>query len=258
MNRSKLKSYAPLARRAFIQAVTDRAHFWGLSEKGFDLIEEKGDIALIGGRPFPRKVAGQRKKLEDRIKRAGFNHVMEAVAYTWFNRFMALRFMEIHGYLEHGFRVLSNPNGSHIPEILEQAAKVDLLGLDKHKVVDLKLDGNKDMELYRMLLVAQCNALNDAMPFLFERIDDETELLLPDNLLHSDSLIRKLVTEIDEEDWQEVEIIGWLYRPTGSSNIWFRTAWGECGLQRIRTLFFDKRWNIISSLRNKPKKFRHS
>ena len=63
-----------------------------------------------------------------------------------------------------------------------------------------------------MLLIAQCNALHSAMPFLFERIDDETELLLPDNLLHSDSLIRKLVSEIDEEDWQEVEIIGWLYQ----------------------------------------------
>lgn len=212
MNKNRLKSYAPEARRAFIQAVTDRAHFWGLSEKGFDQIEQKGDVAIIGGRPFPLKVAGQRKKLEDRIKRDGFSQVMEAVAYTWFNRFMALRFMEIHDYLEHGFRVLSNRNGSHIPEILEQAAKIDLPGLDKQKVIDLKLDGNKDMELYRMLLVAQCNVLNDSMPFLFERIDDETELLLPDNLLHSDSLIRKLVVQIDEEDWQEVEVIGWLYQ----------------------------------------------
>ena len=179
MNKNRLKSYAPQARRAFIQAVTDRAHFWGLSEKGFDPIEQKGDVAIIGGRPFPLKVAGQRKKLEERIKRDGFSQVMEAVAYTWFNRFMALRFMEIHDYLEHGLRVLSNRNGSHIPEILEQAANIDLPGLDKQKVIDLKLDGNKDMELYRMLLVAQCNALNDAMPFLFERIDDETELLLP-------------------------------------------------------------------------------
>lgn len=212
MNKNKLKAYAPAARKAFIQAVTDRAHFWGLSEKENLPLEEKGDIAIIGGRPFPRNIAGPRRALEERIRHDGFNQVMEAVAYTWFNRFMALRYMEIHGYLEHGFQVLSNPNGGAIPEILEQAAKVELPGLDKEKAIELKLDGTKDSELYRMLLVVQCNVLHAAMPFLFEKINDETELLLPDNLLHSDSLVRKLVTEIDEEDWQEVEIIGWLYQ----------------------------------------------
>ena len=212
MNKNRLKSYAPAARLAFIQAATDRAHFWGLSEKGAEPIEEKGDVAIIGGRPFPRQVAGQRRKLEERIKREGFPQVMEAVAYTWFNRFLALRYMELHGYLEHGYRVLSNANGGTIPEILDHATQVELPGLDRQKVTELKLDGGKDAELYRMLLVAQCHALHNAMPFLFEKIDDETELLLPDNLLHSDSLLRKLVTEIDEEDWQEVEIIGWLYQ----------------------------------------------
>ena len=125
MNKSKLKSYAPAARKAFIQTVTDRAHFWGLAENETIPVEEKGDIAIIGGRPFPRNIAGPRRVLEDRIRRDGFNQVVEVVAYTWFNRFMALRYMEIHSYLEHGFRVLSNPNGGPIPEILEQAAKVE-------------------------------------------------------------------------------------------------------------------------------------
>lgn len=212
MNKNKLKSYAPAARRDFIQAVTDRAHFYGLSEKEILPVEVSGDVAIIAGRPFPRAVAAQRKKLEERVKREGFNQVMEAVAYTWFNRFLALRYMELHGYLEHGFRVLSNTGSSIVPEILDHAAQLDLPGLNKQKVVELKLDGSKDADLYRLLLVAQCNALHAAMPFLFEKIEDETELLLPDNLLHSDSLIRKLVTEIDEEDWQDVEIIGWLYQ----------------------------------------------
>src|SRR5437867_1480068 len=90
--------------------------------------------------------------------------------------------------------------------------RASLEGLNKEKVIDLKLDGSKEVELYQMLLVAHCNALHSAMPFLFERIDDETELVLPDNLLHSDSVIRKLVNEIEEEDWKEVEIIGWLYQ----------------------------------------------
>lgn len=212
MNKAKLKSYAPAARRDFIRAVTDRAHFYGLSEKEIIPVEVSGDVAIIGGRPFPRAVAAQRKKLEERVKREGFNQVMEAVAYTWFNRFLALRYMELHGYLEHGFRVLCNTGSSTVPEILDHATQLDLPGLNKQKVVELKLDGSKDAELYRLLLVAQCNALHAVMPFLFERIEDETELLLPDNLLHSDSLIRKLVTEIEAEDWQEVEIIGWLYQ----------------------------------------------
>ena len=212
MNKAKLKSYAPSARRDFIQAVTDRAHFFGITENQILPVEVSGDVAIIDGRPFPKTVAEQRRKLDARVKRDGFGQVMEAVAYTWFNRFLALRYMELHGYLEHGFRVLSNTGSSTVPEILEQATNADLPGLNKQKVVELKLDGSRDAELYRMLLVAQCNALNSAMPFLFERIEDETELLLPDNLLHSDSLIRKLVTEIEEEDWQEVEIIGWLYQ----------------------------------------------
>jgi type II restriction/modification system DNA methylase subunit YeeA len=212
MNKAKLKNYAPAARRDFIRAVTDRAHLLGLAEGSIEPIEVKGDIALIGGRPYPKKVAAQRKGLEARIQRDGFGPVMEAVAYTWFNRFAALRYMELHDYLEHGYRVLSHPNGGVIPELLEQAANIEFPGLDRDKVVTLKLDGNKDADLYRLLLVAQCNALATAMPFMFERIDDETELLLPDNLLHSDSLVRKLVTEIEEADWQQVEIIGWLYQ----------------------------------------------
>jgi hypothetical protein len=107
----------------------------------------------------------------------GFAQVMEAVAYTWFNRFLALRYMEIHGYLEHRFRVLSNPSGNTIPEILEQAAHVRFPGLDQKKVVELKLDGSKDAELYRMILVAQCNALNTAMPFLYADLQKTPNLL---------------------------------------------------------------------------------
>lgn len=212
MNRNILKKYAPEARRDFIRAVTDRASYYGLTKKKTEPVTVEGDVAIINGRPFPKKVAEQRKKLEEKIGRLGFDQVMEAVAYTWFNRLVAIRYMELHGYLDHGYRVLSHPEGDVTPEIVEHAEHLDLPGLDKQKVISLKLDGTKESELYRMLLIAQCNALHKAMPFLFEHIGDETELLLPDNLLHSDSLIRTLVKEIPEEDWQEVEIIGWLYQ----------------------------------------------
>ena len=213
MNRSALKNYAPKARRAFIQAVTDRAIFFGLTAKKTEPITEQGDVAIIGGKAFPRSVVEKRKRLEERIERKGFAQTMEAAAYTWFNRLVAIRYMELHGYLGHGYRVLSHPEpDATTPEILQQAEHVELPGLNRDEVIELKLDGGKESELYRKLLIAQCNALHQAMPFLFERIDDETELLLPDNLLHSDSLVRTLVASIDESDWQEVEIIGWLYQ----------------------------------------------
>ncbi len=212
MNRNKLKTYAPQARRDFIQAVTERASLYGITAKKIEPVVENGDVAVIAGREFPASVVRKRKQLEDRIKLDGFDHTMEAVAYTWFNRFVAIRYMEIHGYLDHGYRVLSHPDGISTPEILQHAEHVKLPGLKHETVLELKLDGNKDAQLYRLLLVAQCNALHRIMPFIFSTIDDETELLLPENLLHSDSLIRKLVDEITEEDCESVEVLGWLYQ----------------------------------------------
>ena len=167
---------------------------------------------MIAGREHPRAVTKMRKQLEDRVTRHGFEQTMETLAYTWFNRLVAIRYMELHGYFDHGYRVLSHPEGHGHPEILDHAAEVHLPGLDRAQTVALKLDGTQDEALYRLLLTAQCNALHQAMPFLFERIGDETELLLPANLLHTDSLIRRLVKGIDESAWAEIEIIGWLYQ----------------------------------------------
>lgn len=217
MNKSNLKNYAPKARKDFIAAVTARANLLGISDKAGTLevapAQTQGDITVIAGQAWPAKVSGQRDRLIERIRKDGFAQTMEAVAYTWFNRFAALRYMELHDYLGHGHRALSSTPGG-LPDILTHATDLtnELPGLNAAKVTELKLAGNRDGELYRMLLVAQCNALSIAMPFLFERIDDDSELLLPDNLLRSDSVIAKLVAEIPEEDWAEVEIIGWLYQ----------------------------------------------
>jgi type II restriction/modification system DNA methylase subunit YeeA len=218
MNKTNLKRYAPQARKDFIAAVTARAQLLGLSEVGGTPQAEpctvNGEVAVIAGRPWPASVQGKRERLFQRMKRDGFAATLEAVAYTWFNRFAALRYMELHDYLGHGRRVLSNPEGG-LPEALAYALDLaeagDLPGLRPDAVRQLKLD-NQDSELFRRVVVAQCNALHGAMPFLFERIDDDSELLLPDNLLRSDSVIAKLVDEIPEEDWAEVEIIGWLYQ----------------------------------------------
>jgi len=113
MNRNKLKVYAPKARRDFIKAVTDRAAFYGLTKKRIEPVIIQGDVAIIGGKPFPKDVGEKRGWLEERIKREGFEQVIEAMAYTWFNRFAAIRFMELHGYLEHGYRVFSTTPVEH-------------------------------------------------------------------------------------------------------------------------------------------------
>lgn len=213
MNTSRIKAYAIQARRDFIKAVTERANIYGIfSDDHIEPLAFKGDMAIIGERPFPKKEGELREKLVGRVKRDSFTMVMRSCAYTWFNRFVALRYMEVHDYLEHGYRVLSNNGSSVIPEILEHAADIEFQGLNKDKVIELKLAGTKDNELYRLLILAQCDDLNKSMPFLFDRIDNETELLLPDNLLHSDSPLRKMVTEIDDSDWNDVEIIGWIYQ----------------------------------------------
>ena len=213
MNKTNLKSYAPKARLDFIKAVTARANVLGISAAGSVPAEVRGAVAIIDGREWSAKVSGQRDQLIERIRKDGFAQTMEAIAYTWFNRFAALRYMELHDYLGHGHRALSSAQGT-LPDILTHAMDLtsELPSLNAAKVTELKLAGNRDGELYRMLLVAQCNALSRAMPFLFERIDDDSELLLPDNLLRSDSVIAKLVDAIPEGDWAEVEIIGWLYQ----------------------------------------------
>lgn len=211
MNRSALKKYAPQARLDFIEAVTLRARRLGLDPALPVNVEQTGDVLLIGGQPFPASVAKQRTELARRIQQLGFSAVVEALAYTWFNRLVAIRFMELKGYLSHGYRVLSHPQGQQ-PEILDHVQHLDLPGLDMGEVIRLKTAGNQDEALYREILLAQCHELHRNMPFLFEALDDATELLLPDNLLRTDSLIARLVGDIEEADWQEVEVIGWLYQ----------------------------------------------
>lgn len=129
MNRTNLKNYAPQAGRDFIQAMKDRAAFFGLTAEKVEPVLERGDVAVIAGREHPRAIATKRKRLEARIKKHGFAKTMEAMAYTWFNRLVAIRFMELHGYLDHGYRVLSHPENKSAPEILEHAEHVDLPGL---------------------------------------------------------------------------------------------------------------------------------
>jgi len=213
MNTSNINKYAPQARIAFISAVTERANQLGITEKEIEPATVVGDLMQVAGSSFAASQSQARQQLVRQVQQRGFAVMMEQVAYTWFNRFCAIRYMELHGYLDHGYRVLSHPEKIDGLEILDHAqdAASDL-GLDRNRIIELKLAGNKDEQLYRELLLGQCHKLHQAMPFLFEAIDGATELLIPDNLTRTDSLIRGMVKDIPEADWQEIEIIGWLYQ----------------------------------------------
>ncbi|USI40876.1 BREX-1 system adenine-specific DNA-methyltransferase PglX (plasmid) [Acinetobacter baumannii] len=213
MNTSNIKKYAPQARNDFIAAMCKQAVKYGITADSILPAEQKGDLLLIGDQVFPLSVMKSRDKLIKRIQTSSFEQTIDYIAYSWFNRLCAIRYMECKGLLDHGRRVLSSADGSAgLPQILEECLDIDLPGLDASRVAELKLDGNKDEELYRELLLAQCHALNQVMPLLFEQVSDESELLLPDNLTKTDSLIRDLVSSIPEEDWSDVQIIGWLYQ----------------------------------------------
>ncbi|WP_326519487.1 BREX-1 system adenine-specific DNA-methyltransferase PglX [Acinetobacter sp. CAAS 2-6] len=213
MNTSHIKKYAPQARNDFIAAMRKQAAKYGITADRILPAEQKGDLLLIGDQVFPLSVMKSRDKLIKRIQTSSFEQTIDYIAYSWFNRLCAIRYMECKGLLDHGRRVLSSADGSAgLPQILEECLDIDLPNLDASRVAELKLDGNKDEELYRELLLAQCHALNQVMPLLFEQVSDESELLLPDNLTKTDSLIRDLISSIPEEDWSDVQIIGWLYQ----------------------------------------------
>ena len=218
METSNIKSYAPKARLEFMDAVAKRLSTFGISvnKKGELQVTEaiiQGSVLQIGDNNFDSSLAQRRQRLVERSQQLGYEQLVEQVAYTWFNRLSAIRYMEIHGYLGHGFRVLSHPSAEKQFEIIDHAQDAaEELGLDRNHIIDLKLAGNKNEALYRELLLGQCHKLHEAMPFLFEALNDETELLLPDNLTRTDSILRGLVDSIPEEDWQQVEVIGWLYQ----------------------------------------------
>ncbi|ENE4829749.1 BREX-1 system adenine-specific DNA-methyltransferase PglX [Klebsiella michiganensis] len=218
MNTSNIKKYAPVARRQFRDAVMQKLTTLGIEadKKGNLQIAQAtdlGDSVRYGQFSLDKSLASRRERLVKRAEKQGYEVLVEHIAYTWFNRFCAIRYMELHGYLDHGFRMLSHPLLEGGFEVLDHVPEVaEALGLDKARLVELKLAGDRDEELYRELLLAQCHALHGAMPFLFEAVNDDIELVLPDNLTRTDSILRGLVDIIPEEDWEQVEVIGWLYQ----------------------------------------------
>jgi len=208
MNKNAIKRFATEARRELISRVSQRALKYGISEN--EVGNPNADSA--GGYLFSADEKKQRAALILQIQDKGYVQVMEEVAYTWFNRFSALRFMEVNGYIPTRVRVFTDEHNAFKPQILAEAIHLELDGLDKSKVFAYK-EANNDEDLYKYLLITQCNALNSVLPKMFQKISDYTELLFPDNLLHEGSVIHQMIELIPEEDWQDtVQIIGWLYQ----------------------------------------------
>ena len=208
MDKNVLKKYAVWARRELIVRVGQRATFYGVTEENY------GDVSAesINGRILSDIEKKQRKALIAQIRKKGYEEVIEEVAYTWFNRFLALRFMEVNGYLPDRVKIFTDSDNRFQPQILNEAINLEIDGLDMEKVYAYK-DANQTEELYKYLLVVQCNALNAVLPGMFQKIEDYTELLLPDKLLLEGSVIERMIALIPEEDWKDaVQIIGWMYQ----------------------------------------------
>jgi len=208
MDKNAIKKFAVWARTELIARVSLKGVEYGITE---DNIED-ANADSVGGKVFTADEKKQRQALIAEINDKGYKQVMEEVAYTWFNRFSALRFMEVNGYLPSHVRVFTDEENNFKPQTITEAIHLDLDGLDMEKVYELK-DAEKTEELYKYLLIVQCNALNKILPGMFQKIADYTELLLPDNLLREGSVIQQMIELIPEDDWKDaVQIIGWLYQ----------------------------------------------
>ncbi len=213
MDKSAIKKFAIEARTRLIEQVEQKAFEIGITANETQRYQEIDGHIIVHGKARNGDFKRQREQLISAIETKGFEQVMEEMAYTWFNRFISLRFMEVNGYLPIGVRVLSSADPARRePDVFREVRSVsEQLQLDIDTVLEMQ-DRGDDEALFKYIILKQCNALHEVLPFMFEKINDYSELLFPNNLLVEDSVIRQMITSIPEEDWQEVEIIGWLYQ----------------------------------------------
>ncbi|WP_409966863.1 BREX-1 system adenine-specific DNA-methyltransferase PglX [Bengtsoniella intestinalis] len=222
MNKTAIKNYAIEARRKLMDGVRTKLTTLSIYEDGHATTQEAVEklraqgVFLSEGEVRARerlceKLTGLSKELGDK---KAFVQVIEAVAYTWFNRFVALRYMEVNDYLPSGYRILSSVEvGRAEPDAVRNAQYLDFVSQTKVEQFRDDTSPGAAERFYRYLLVAQCNALHDILPAMFQRIEDDTELLLPDNLYQKGGVVHDLVSAIHEDDFKDqVQIIGWLYQ----------------------------------------------
>lgn len=207
MNDTAIKNFCTWARNALIEQVETRM-------RRFSVVEANAlpeDATSVDGMPLSPDEQRQRAELLRLQREVGHAALAERAAYTWFNRLVAIRFMELHDYLPCRVRMLSADDGSFAPQVLKCALDVQIEGLDAARVMELMQAGD-DEALFRCLFLAQCDELSSCIPGVFDRVGSAMELLLPDGLLRQDSVIDRLVMSIPEEDWEHVEILGWMYQ----------------------------------------------
>ncbi len=207
MNDTAIKNFCTGARNALIEQVETRM-------RRFSVVEANAlpeDATSVDGMPLSPDEQCQRSELLRLQREVGHVALAERAAYTWFNRLVAIRFMELHDYLPCRVRMLSADDGSFAPQVLKCALDVQIEGLDASRVMELMQTGD-DEALFRCLFLAQCDELSSCIPGVFDRVGSAMELLLPDGLLRQDSVIDRLVTSISEKDWERVEILGWMYQ----------------------------------------------
>ena len=207
MNDTAIKNFCTWARNALIEQVETRM-------RRFSVVEANAlpeDATSVDGMPLSPDEQRQRSELLRLQREVGHAALAERAAYTWFNRLVAIRFMELHDYLPCRVRMLSADDGSFAPQVLKCALDVQIEGLDASRVMELMQTGD-DEALFRCLFLAQCDELSSCIPGVFDRVGSAMELLLPDGLLRQDSVIDRLVTSIPEGDWEHVEILGWMYQ----------------------------------------------
>ncbi len=208
MDKNAIKKFAIWARRELISRVSQKALQFGIAADA----AEPADATSINGKVLSTAEVQQRRALLKQVQSKGYEQVMEEEAYTWFNRFCALRFMEVNQYLPSRVRVFTNEEDAFKPQMIDEALSLELEGLSMEAVYAYK-EANDKEGLFKYLLITQCNALSPVLPQMFQHIADYTELLFPDNLLREGSVIHRMVTDIPTEDWQNaVQIIGWLYQ----------------------------------------------
>ncbi len=218
MNKSVVKNFSIWARKSLIKEITDKLLLLGITKghikSGERFEDEYEEFPLGGGQTYRiyGKDIEKREVLIKKIKEKGFDYIVEEASYTWFNRIIAIRFMEINNYLPSGIRVLSSLTKSKVePDIITYFDELDF-PIDKGYVNYLKRE-NKIDELFKYLFIGQCNSLNDILPGIFKKTDDYRNLLFPVSLSNENSFIRKLVDGLSESYfYNNVEIIGWLYQ----------------------------------------------
>ena len=211
MDKNAIKTYAVWARNELRDRVSKKLDQYEITASA------DANADSVRGELLTKDEKSQRAKAIEKVKEKGVDQVIEEVAYTWFNRFSALRFMEVNNYLPTRIRVFTDENNEFKPQILAEAIHMELDGLDMEKVYDLK-EKNSNDELFKYLIITQCNALSKILPGMFQKIADYTELLFPDNLLREGSVIEQMIKKIPQEDFNaesgngQVEILGWLYQ----------------------------------------------